>query len=63
MATFSLWDDANALKKFAYRGKNHRHAVQQTQALQWYKEELFTRFQPYHITGSWPDFKIPKDLE
>lgn len=63
MATFSLWDDASALKKFAYRGTNHRHAVQQTQALQWYKEELFTRFQPYHIKGSWPGFNIPKDLE
>lgn len=63
MATFSVWDDEQALKKFAYRGKNHRNAVQQTQALQWYKEELFTRFQTYEITGSWPDFAIPKDLK
>lgn len=63
MATFSLWDDVGALKKFAYRGKNHRQAVQQTQALQWYKEEMFSRFQPYKITGDWPDFKIPKELE
>ncbi|GAK94743.1 spheroidene monooxygenase [Nonlabens ulvanivorans] len=62
MATFSLWNDARALKKFAYRSQSHRHAVQQTQALQWYKEEMFTRFQPYHITGSWPDFKIPVSL-
>ncbi len=63
MATFSLWNDARALKKFAYRSQSHRHAVQQTQALQWYKEEMFTRFQPYHITGSWPDFKIPVSLQ
>ncbi|WP_438961311.1 DUF3291 domain-containing protein [Nonlabens sp.] len=63
MATFSLWDDARALKKFAYRSEHHRHAVQQTQALQWYKEELFTRFQPYKITGSWENFKIPEDLK
>lgn len=63
MATFSLWDDARALKKFAYRSQNHRHAVQQTQALQWYKEEMFTRFQPYHITGTWPNFKTPASLQ
>lgn len=63
MATFSLWNDARALKKFAYRSQNHRHAVQKTQALQWYKEEMFTRFQPYVITGSWQDFEIPQDLK
>ncbi|KQC32989.1 spheroidene monooxygenase [Nonlabens sp. YIK11] len=63
MATFSLWNDVEALKKFAYRGKNHRHAVQQTQALQWYKEELFTRFQPYKIAGDWPEFEIPEALK
>jgi hypothetical protein len=63
MATFSLWNDARALKKFAYRGQNHRHAVQQTQALQWYKEEMFTRFQPYRINGSWKGFEIPTALK
>ncbi len=63
MATFSLWDSANALKKFAYRSQNHRQAVQQTQALQWYKEEMFTRFQPYKITGSWEGFEIPQLLQ
>ncbi len=62
MATFSLWNDANALKKFAYRNQNHRHAVQQTQALQWYKEEMFTRFQPYKIVGSWNGFTLPEKL-
>lgn len=63
MATFSLWDNEEALKKFAYKSKNHRHAVQQTQALQWYKEEMFTRFQPYKIKGGWPDFVIPEYLK
>ncbi len=63
MATFSLWDNARALNKFAYRSQNHRQAVQQTQALQWYKEELFSRFQPYKIAGSWEGFDIPKALK
>lgn len=62
MATFSLWDSANALKKFAYRSANHRQAVQQTQALQWYKEEMFTRFQPYKIIGNWDGFTLPEQL-
>jgi hypothetical protein len=33
-----VWDDLK--KKFAYRSQN-RHAVQQTQALQWYKEDVY----------------------
>lgn len=63
MATFSLWDNMEEIKKFAYRSQNHRAAVQQTRALQWYKEEMFTRFQPYHIVGAWPDFTIPAGLK
>jgi heme-degrading monooxygenase HmoA len=63
MATYSLWKDEAALKKFAYRGKAHRGAVQKTQALQWYKEEMFTRFQPYSISGTWPDLEIPDLLK
>lgn len=63
MATFSLWDDKSALRKFAYRSQNHRHAVQQTQALQWYKEEMFSRFQPFSIDGSWSGFETPELLK
>jgi len=62
MATFSLWDDATALQQFAYRNQAHRRAVQQTRDLNWYKEELFARFQPYRITGDWRGFKIPELL-
>ncbi|SCY20451.1 spheroidene monooxygenase [Nonlabens sp. Hel1_33_55] len=63
MATFSVWNNVEALQQFAYRGKSHRDAIRQTQALQWYKEELFTRFQPYQIKGTWPDFEIPEFLK
>lgn len=53
MATFSLWTDAAALKKFAYEQKEHRVAIEKTRELDWYKEELFARFQPYRSEGTW----------
>ena len=62
MATMSLWKSVEGIKKFAYRGKNHRDAIQQTQALQWYSEELFSRFQPYKMTGNWKTLATPEDL-
>jgi len=53
MATFSLWKDLASVKKFAYESKEHRIAIQKTKALDWYKEELFARFQPYKSLGKW----------
>lgn len=45
MATFSLWEDQKSLFNFAYRGKEHATAIKMTRELDWYKEELFARFQ------------------
>lgn len=45
MATFSIWENKEALQDFAYRGKEHQKAIEMTRSLQWYKEELFARFQ------------------
>ena len=42
--TFSVWDDAAALARFAYGGAAHRAAIQRTAETGWYAEELFTRF-------------------
>ena len=53
MATFSLWKDAGSLRKFAYQSHEHQKAIQMTRCLEWYSEELFARFHPYAITGSW----------
>ncbi|MBT8222143.1 MAG: DUF3291 domain-containing protein [Eudoraea sp.] len=53
MATFSLWTDRESLQKFAYGAKAHKQAISLTHKLQWYKEELFARFQPYRSEGSW----------
>lgn len=53
MATFSLWKNFEAIKQFAYKSKQHQEAIRRTRKNNWYKEELFARFQPYKSTGNW----------
>jgi len=53
MATFSIWENIDALNKFAYQTAGHVSAIGKTRELQWYSEELFSRFQPYKSEGSW----------
>ena len=62
MATMSLWKSEEGIKRFAYKGREHRQAIQQTQALQWYSEELFSRFQPYKMEGDWSALPTPEDF-
>ncbi|MFT5168748.1 MAG: heme-degrading monooxygenase HmoA [Saprospiraceae bacterium] len=47
MATFSLWENKEALNQFAYQSKEHAQAIKMTRELDWYKEELFARFQVF----------------
>ena len=42
--TFSLWENSQALKLFAYQGKAHLQAIAATETNKWYSEELFARF-------------------
>lgn len=53
MATFSIWENIEALKRFAYNSHEHQVAIQKTRELEWYKEEMFVRFQPYRSDGMW----------
>ena len=53
MATFSVWENIDALKNYAYNSAEHREAIKKTHQLNWYKEEMFTRFQPYKTMGIW----------
>jgi heme-degrading monooxygenase HmoA len=53
MATFSLWENEEALHSYAYKARGHQEAIKKTRKLDWYKEELFSRFQPYRSVGSW----------
>lgn len=53
MATFSLWKDKQSLMDFAYKSREHAEAIAKTRSLDWYNEELFSRFEPYHSKGTW----------
>lgn len=53
MATFSIWEKAADMQAFAYKTKEHMKAIQLTRELNWYSEELFSRFQPYRSEGTW----------
>lgn len=44
MATFSIWEEIDAIKQYAYKSKEHAEAIKITRKLGWYKEELFARF-------------------
>lgn len=52
-ATFSIWENEESLKAFAYQMRQHREVIQKTRSQQWYGEELFARFIPLHAEGSW----------
>tara|TARA_B110001452_G_C15181736_1_gene410477 strand:+ start:477 stop:1172 length:696 start_codon:yes stop_codon:yes gene_type:complete len=53
MATFSLWKNFESVKQFAYNSKQHQEAIRRTRKNDWYREELFARFQPYKSVGTW----------
>lgn len=53
MATFSIWQSIEDLKNFAYNSSEHKEAISKTHQIDWYKEEMFARFQPYRTMGKW----------
>ena len=52
-ATFSLWRDAPAIDAFAYGDTDHVAVMRRTRAGNWYGDELFARFAPETIEGTW----------
>ncbi|KQX64570.1 hypothetical protein [Angustibacter sp. Root456] len=51
--TFSLWDDAEALMRFAHRREPHVDAIRRTALEGWYAEELFARFAVLDVRGTY----------
>ncbi|MGY6561156.1 MAG: DUF3291 domain-containing protein [Luteibaculaceae bacterium] len=52
-ATFSVWANREDMLDYAYKNKKHREVVKLTKEIQWYSEELFARFIPYKVEGTW----------
>ncbi|TMQ96273.1 spheroidene monooxygenase [Actinomadura soli] len=52
-ATFSLWDDEQAVGCFAHRTAAHRDVIGRVRREGWYSEELFARFVPFGSQGAW----------
>ena len=44
-ATFSVWDNLDSVKEFAYGKGAHSKIVIKTKKRKWYKEDLFARFE------------------
>ncbi len=53
IATFSIWQNTDAMKAFAFRTQAHRDAMKKTHTIQWFKEDLYARFQPFKSVGTW----------
>jgi heme-degrading monooxygenase HmoA len=53
MATFSLWENEESMRAYAYSDSRHLEAIKLTRKLNWYTEEMFARFRPYRYEGAW----------
>jgi heme-degrading monooxygenase HmoA len=53
LATFSLWESMDAARTYAYSMPRHEQVIEQTRRGNWYREEMFARFEPYGSSGSW----------
>jgi antibiotic biosynthesis monooxygenase (ABM) superfamily enzyme len=51
-ATFSVWDNQESVKAFAYESKEHVDVIRKTREEAWYSEELFARFKPIKAWGT-----------
>lgn len=49
--TISVWRDADAVDRYAYRQSGHKEIVRLTRQRKWYAEELFARFSVIRAEG------------
>ncbi len=53
MATYSLWKSEADLLKFSKDQHGHGKSSKKALRKNWFKESLFSRFQPYKVKGTW----------
>lgn len=51
-ATFSIWENWKSLEAFAYKTA-HAEAIRVTRKRKGFREEMFTRLQPFDTLGTW----------
>lgn len=51
-ATFSIWQNKDAMKAFAYNMKEHTEVIRKTRQEKWYNEDMFVRFRIDACIGS-----------
>lgn len=51
-ATFSVWQNREAMRNFAYKMKEHAEVVRKTHSEKWYSEDMFVRFRIVSSTGT-----------
>lgn len=51
-ATFSVWNNIESVKAFAYHSAEHSEVIRKTREGNWYSEELFARFRPIATIGT-----------
>ena len=51
-ATFSIWENEELMKDFAYRSAHHE-VIKMTRKYDGFREEMYTRMQPVETRGSW----------
>jgi hypothetical protein len=62
MATFSIWDNLESVKQYAYNRPEHAKAIRLTRKYGWFSEELFARFQLYKMLGGWEEMTSLKEM-
>ncbi|HEY2726098.1 MAG TPA: spheroidene monooxygenase, partial [Parafilimonas sp.] len=50
-ATFSVWQNKESMKAFAYNMQKHIDVIKKTRVEKWYKEEMFVRFKILSVSG------------
>lgn len=61
-ATISIWQKQSEMIDYAYHNPEHKKVIELTKKLDWYQEEMFSRFAPYRLEGTWEGRDMEKGL-